>query len=582
MNTQKKRTVIAALFVGTLFIYINTASARIPGAIYTTIRDGTVVNQNIYGMKEDVYLSGGPQNQHASGLPDGTYYFQITDPSGHTLLSPDPAVCRQLLVSSGRVAGSTGPACKHMNGTFNVANGTLPVQMAPFSDTPNPGMEYKAWLVPVGSATIGTDGMTLNFSRSDAKTDNFKVQAQQVQQGECAPSSSLSVLVSGTDVIAYVPKGCWSCSGTGVSVVNIEGTSITDTFIPTGSDVINSCASNSTTGQTVCTANNANVYVLRGTALDPAVIPNPLTSSGSGSILFSGGSCTNCGVAMDATHNRASIGLSIGGIGGFQFLNLAGTVTNASFEPAFASMAPAGVLPSISEDALIDPIRNLLLSPNENNNYEIVNVAITTSPSFFENPIPNPVPNNLADSSAEDCSTGIALAPYEFSSPSQVFVADLSSAIFTPGSPGSWTSLSALNTLTESLLNDGASGIAVAQGTHTGIVSGEFGGDAITAIALPPTSGVVLLPDWVTCNIGGGFTNGRDPHTVTAYQSPNPPAPNHAFALLANFGASTIAVVDLTNMLDQIIVPRTSGTGLGHACLAGPLPAAVVRFVSVP
>src|ERR1700687_2015426 len=157
---------------------------------------------------------------------------------------------------------------------------------------------------------------------------NFKAQAQQVQQGECMPSGSVSVLISGTNVIAYVPKGCWpaSCVTTGVSVVNIEGSSITNTWIPTGSDVINSCASNATTLQTVCTANNAKVYVLNGTALDPTVVPNPLTSSGSGSINFSGGSCTNCGAVMDATHNKALIGLSIGGSGGFQFLNLAGTV----------------------------------------------------------------------------------------------------------------------------------------------------------------------------------------------------------------------------------------------------------------
>ena len=63
----------------------------------------------------------------------------------------------------------------------------------------------------------------------------------------------------------------------------------------------------------------------------------PLTSGGTGTIGFSGGSCTNCGVAMDAVHNKALIGLSIGGAGGFQFLNLATSV----FEPAFKSQAPA-------------------------------------------------------------------------------------------------------------------------------------------------------------------------------------------------------------------------------------------------
>jgi hypothetical protein len=29
-------------------------------------------------------------------------------------------------------------------------------------------------------------------------------------------------------------------------------------------------------------------------------------------------------------------------------------------------------------------------------------------------------------------------------------------------------------------------------------------------------------------------------------------------------------------------VTRTSGTGLGHACLTGPLPATVLSFVAIP
>jgi hypothetical protein len=385
-----------------------------------------------------------------------------------------------------------------------------------------------------------------------------------VVAGSCAPSSSMSVLVTGTNVIVYVPKGCWSCGGTGVSVVNLEGSSITDTLIPTA-DVINSCASNAINGQTVCTANNNKVYILKGTALDPAVVPNPLTSSGSGTISFSGGTCTNCGVAMDATHNKALIGLAVASVASFQFLNLG---SSPSFEPAFATMNPGG---QIAEDPLIDPIRNLVSSPSEDNNYEILNVTTSTSPAFFERSIPNSF--SEADSAGEDCSTGITLAPYEFTSPSQVFVADLNSAVFTPGSPGSWTSLSAVNTLTESFLSAGASGCAVAQGTHTGIITGEFGGDEITAIAMPPAPGVVVLPDWLSCNIGSGFINGKDPHTVTAYMSPNN---GHAYAVLANQGATTLAVVDLTMMLT---VPRTVG---GHACASRPLPASVVRFVTVP
>lgn len=544
---------------------------QFPGAIYTTNSTATAVNFNVYNAGSDVYLSGGPQNLNASGLPDGVYYFQVTDPSGKILLSTDNASCRQLKVTGGRVAGALGGGCAHSNGTLNALNGVLPVQLAPFSPTPNGGGVYKAWLIKQGGSTAisSTDPKVINFTNSSSKTDNFKV-AITPPQGSCQPASSLSVMVRGTNVTSYVPKGNWSVTPVkGVSVVNVEGASIVPTLIPT-TNVVNSCASNPVTGQTVCTANNTDVYLFSGTSLG-----STLTSGGSGQLTFSGGLCTNCGVTMDAVNNKAVVALSIGGAGGFQFLNLA----TSTFEPAFLSKAPGGIgiPPNISEDILIDPIRSLLLSASERNNYEIVNVATSTSPAFFESPISGI--NEELDSSGEDCATGIALAPAEFSEPSQIYIADLTQGTFTPGSPGTWTAPSQNQILSESFLDAGASGIAVAQGTHTGIVTGEFFlGSAITAIALPTTSGsgTPAISDWVTCNIGNGFQNGFDPHTVTAYMSPNG---GHAIAVIANSGASMLAKVDLTQMLNSTVVPRTVG---GHGCASGTLPAAVASFITVP
>ncbi|MFE2284599.1 hypothetical protein ACFXDJ_10540 [Streptomyces sp. NPDC059443] len=389
-----------------------------------------------------------------------------------------------------------------------------------------------------------------------------------VPPGSCQASGSLSAYVNGTNVTAYVPKGAWSSTATGIDVVNVEGTSITNTQIPTGDDVINSIATNSVTGQSVATANNNHVYILKGTGLDPSVSPNPLTDSGVDMISFSGGSATSTGVSIDAVHNKALIGLSLGGgQAGFQFLNLA---TN-TFETPFATRDPGG---QISEDPLVDPIRNIVLSPAEDNNYEIVNVANSTSPQFFEHPVS--VGGEL-DSAAEDCSTGIILAPAEFSSPSQIEIADISTAVFTPGSPGSWTAPEQVQTLAGSFLSAGASAASVAQGTHTGVITGEFGGDALTAIALPTTSGAGATPaisNWVTCETGGGFTMGLDPHTLIAYQSPNG---GHAIALMVNDGATQMVAVDLTKMLDGTTVPAT-----GNVCTGSTLPATAETFISLP
>src|ERR1700758_3358697 len=50
------------------------ASAAINGAIFTSTAAGTTVNGNKFPLKTDVYLNGGPQNEHANGIaPDGVY-----------------------------------------------------------------------------------------------------------------------------------------------------------------------------------------------------------------------------------------------------------------------------------------------------------------------------------------------------------------------------------------------------------------------------------------------------------------------------------------------------------------------------
>src|SRR5437899_3139516 len=74
----------------------SASAAQISGAIFTTLSDGSEVNANIYSSKLEVYLDGGPgpgAPAQAASLPDGTYVFQVTDPSGKTLLSTDPAGC---------------------------------------------------------------------------------------------------------------------------------------------------------------------------------------------------------------------------------------------------------------------------------------------------------------------------------------------------------------------------------------------------------------------------------------------------------------------------------------------------------
>ncbi|UKA64509.1 hypothetical protein [Arthrobacter sp. FW306-04-A] len=154
-------------------------------------------------------------------------------------------------------------------------------------------------------------------------------------------------------------------------------------------------------------------------------------------------------------------------------------------------------------------------------------------------------------------------------------------AVFTPGSPGSWTAPAQVQSLNGSVLS-GALGMAVAQGTHTAaIIGGEY---SLTAAALPRASGAGATPaisNWVTCPTGGDWPPVNQPAepALTAYQSPNT---GDAIALMVNQGvlirgATQMAVVDLTKMLDSTTVPAR-----GNVCTSGTLPSSAVSFIALP
>jgi hypothetical protein len=379
----------------------------------------------------------------------------------------------------------------------------------------------------------------------------------------CLPSSSVGVLVQGTNATIYAPQGNWSGGTAAVNVIPIEtssgvGTGGAPTTVVTGS-VPNSCSSNSTTGTTVCTGNNTDVFLINGSTLSTT-----LTSGATGTQSFSGGDCTNCGVVVDSTTNKAliTLGLSTGGPGGYQFLDLTGN----TFEAAI----PAGA--NTSEDASIDPIRHLVLSPNEDNVYQILNISTATAALFNNSGFST---EGGPDSAAEDCTTGIALSTLEDTN--ALYIADLTQAVFTPGTPGTWTDTAAQTEVFPEFTGfaAGTCGIAIAPGSHLGIVTGEFGGNQEGVIQLPATSGTgtPAAVDWVSflmpnLTSGAPWSMGFDPHTVTAYVSPNS---GKAYGVLENGDFSFVAVVDLQGLLSA---PRT-----GHV-VNEPLPAGLVTFIA--
>lgn len=189
---------VASMLTLALLAPAGSSAASFNGAIWTSLADGTTVNANIYDSKSDVYLNGGPQNcGQGQGLPDGDYYFQVTDPSGATLLSQDSISARQVEVIDGVIAGNGDGT--HAEGTAG-CNGGLPVQLMPYATTPNNGGEYSVDMAQKADVEdcpgFAADSTTLNFlSCAATKNDNYKVRLD-------APAISIDKVADPTEVPA--------------------------------------------------------------------------------------------------------------------------------------------------------------------------------------------------------------------------------------------------------------------------------------------------------------------------------------------------------------------------------------------
>jgi hypothetical protein len=413
----------------------------------------------------------------------------------------------------------------------------------------------------------------------------------------CVPSGSLGV-VAGNKVTAYVPNGWWGDGSTGLTAVPIEGGGL-NTLIGT-TNAVNSCAGNPATGQVVCTANNTDVYLLDGNG-NPPKLTNTLMSGHVGIAQFSFGVCNNCSVAVDALTNTAAI--AGGGNNssfpgqGIQILDLSkvSTLGNKAFEPMFniPGSGSSSLFSNISEGISIDPGRNLLLSPTENNNYILLSLNATTGAIIgeFDRPIAS---GGEPDSAAEDCSTGIALSSVESGSagPGLVYMADLKQSTFTVGAPGSWTGPSAVFAFTgSSHFAAGITGISVAQGSsHLAVVGTEAAGNTFGVMQLQTTPGKNGSPptvsDWVTGLMpntpDGLFTAGCDPHTLTAYTSPNT---GSGIGLYVSWtppceGSGATKWIGVIDLAKALAAPRTPGTNMIDQSV-DLIASEIVRYVKV-
>jgi len=458
-------------------------------------------------------------------------------PTGHGSLPPGKATLKFALSCGGSSVATANPqSIITIIGSADRMHVLLPATLL-----------TKNYFVSVSGTT--SDGTTY----AGSNCSEVAVTHTTAALAACVPTSSLGIIapVKGPAAVkALVPNASWRTSTTGIQVVQLEtggGPVVTPVSLTTPNPV-NSCAGNPATGEGVCVANNTDVYHLSTTN---AV--TTLTSGANATTSFSGGECENCGVAVNALTNQAVIAM-----GHSATPDLSGTALQTLNLATNTFGTPRELANHVSEDISIDPTRGFVLSPNEGSNYAIAEINSTTG--AFTGEFGNLVSGaGEFDSAAEDCTTGIALAAIEFTS--NVYLADLTRATFTAGSPaGTWTAPEAiigLNTIGIPSFAAGTSGITVAPGTsHLATVTGEFGGSTFAVLKLPSTSGsgTPALVDYAATCITG-FNAGFDPHTVSAYTSPNN---GKAYTVFANSPPpSELIVADMAAIL---ALPRDAGT----------------------
>ena len=169
METRKTKNVVLPLTIVVATVLLGLAALRsvqavaglsavtpnvavaLTGAIYTTNSTCGKVNGNLFNLKSDVYLNGGPQGGGA-GLLDGSYYVMVTEPGGNVL--------GKTLTASAQVTNGAFVQCYQLTAIlYSTSSGFTSLG---YDDTQNNGGEYKVWVSP-----------SPDFS--EKKTDNFKV-----------------------------------------------------------------------------------------------------------------------------------------------------------------------------------------------------------------------------------------------------------------------------------------------------------------------------------------------------------------------------------------------------------------------
>jgi hypothetical protein len=120
--------------------------AAIAGSVSVVLQDGQPAAAVVFEDECDAYLVAG-QQEGLPRLPDGDYFFQVTNVSGEALLSSDEIRFRQFRVADGAIEGVSGQG-NHAVGSDSLS-GAATVQLCPFADSPDSSGMYEVWVTRV-------------------------------------------------------------------------------------------------------------------------------------------------------------------------------------------------------------------------------------------------------------------------------------------------------------------------------------------------------------------------------------------------------------------------------------------------
>jgi|GEM_PF-3544800 len=166
------------------------------GSIGTVASASPARPQGVFGRREDAFLAGGPLTSPCffpAYLPDGKYYFQVTDSTGRTLLSTDVVSERAVTVKGG-VIGSYDGKTHAVDG--KTACGSLAVNLMPYADAGPQKAAYVVWLTSAADfdgSTAAVDnvcgsGCFHGFHADLSRTFGFRVEDKK----SCEPTFCVS------------------------------------------------------------------------------------------------------------------------------------------------------------------------------------------------------------------------------------------------------------------------------------------------------------------------------------------------------------------------------------------------------